>query len=134
MDEKKSEAIRQRLANELENLLKSISRGRLAAEEITIENTEDEGDLATISHERELLYNLQEGDFTRLRFIREAMSALDSGRYGECVRCGESINEKRLEVVPWAAMCVRCQGEMELETEASSRMVPAGFEGEETNL
>ena len=132
MDKGQLRATRQRLANELENLLKSISRGRLAVEEITIENTEDEGDLAAISHERELLYNLQEGDFTRLRFIREAMKALDSGRYGECVRCGQDINEKRLEVVPWAATCIRCQGEMEME--ASSQMVPAGFEGEETNL
>ncbi len=85
-----------------------------------------------ISHERELLYNLHEGDFARLRFIEEATKALDRGEYGECIRCGDNINEKRLEVVPWATMCLRCQGDTEME--ASSRMVLAGWEAEETEL
>jgi len=57
------------LSREYENLIKSINRNRMAAEEIRQENTEDEGDLATISHNKELLYNLHESDFMRLRFI-----------------------------------------------------------------
>jgi DnaK suppressor protein len=132
MDAKKLKATRQRLAREYENLIRSISRARLAADEIKIEKTEDEGDLAVISHERELLYNLHEGDFARLRFIEEAMKSLDRGEYGECIRCGDNINEKRLEVVPWATMCLRCQRETEME--ASSRMVLAGWEAEETEF
>jgi hypothetical protein len=58
MDAKKLEAARRRLWGEYENLIKSINRSRLAAETIKLENTEDEGDLATISHEREFLYDL----------------------------------------------------------------------------
>ena len=132
MDAKKLKNTRQRLAREYENLIRSISRARLAVEEIKIEKTEDEGDLAVISHERELLYNLHESDFARLRFIEEAMKALDRGGYGECIRCGDNINEKRLEVVPWATMCLRCQGDTEMES--SSRMVLAGREAEETEF
>jgi hypothetical protein len=52
MDAKKIEAARRRLSSEYENLIKSINRSRLAAETIKLENTEDEGDLATISHDR----------------------------------------------------------------------------------
>jgi hypothetical protein len=78
MDAKKIKNIR-RLSSEHENLIKSINRSRLAAEEIKLENTEDEGDMATISHERDLLYNLHESDFARLRFIQEAMKAMDRG-------------------------------------------------------
>jgi RNA polymerase-binding transcription factor len=133
MDAKKIKDTRRRLSSEYENLIKSINRSRLAAEEIKLENTEDEGDLAAISHERELLYNLHESDFARLRFIQEAMKAMDRGQYGECVRCGEDINEKRLDAVPWATMCIRCQGETEAE-HASSRMMLAGQEAEETEL
>ena len=66
MDAKKSSDIRQRLSREYENLIKSINRNRMAAEEIKLENTEDEGDRATISHNKELLYNLHESDFMRL--------------------------------------------------------------------
>ena len=133
MDEKKVQKFRQRLLEEYQKLIRSINRNRLAEEEIKLENTEDEGDLATISHDRDLLYNLQEGGFARLRFIQEALKALARGQYGECVRCGNDINEKRLEAVPWATMCIRCQEETETE-HTSSHMVPAGQESEEPEL
>jgi DnaK suppressor protein len=133
MDAKKIKDIRRRLSSEYENRIKSINRNRTAAYEIKLENTEDEGDLATISHERELLYSLHESDFARLRFIREAMKAMDRGQYGECVRCGEEINVKRLEAVPWATMCLRCQEGIEADR-TSSRMALVGLEGEETEL
>jgi RNA polymerase-binding transcription factor DksA len=72
---------------------------------------------------------------THLRHIQEVMKAMDRGQYGECVRCGEDINEKRLEAVPWATMCIRCQEETEREAEhTSAGMVLAGFEVEETDL
>jgi DnaK suppressor protein len=133
MDAKKIKDTRRRLSSEHENLVKSINRNRLAAEEIKLENTEDEGDLATISHVRDLLYNLHEGGFARLRFIQEAIKALDRGQYGQCVRCAEDINKKRLEAVPWATLCIRCQEETEAE-QTSSRMVLAGLDAEETEL
>ena len=133
MDGKKIKDLRRRLSADYENLIKSISRNRTAAEEITVENTEDEGDLATISHERELLYNLHEGDYARGRFIQQAIKAIDQGSYGKCARCEEDINEKRLDAVPWATMCVHCQEESEVQ-KADSRMVLAGPEAEETDL
>ncbi|PYR84268.1 MAG: hypothetical protein DMG19_17125, partial [Acidobacteria bacterium] len=114
MDAKKIKDTRQRLPREYDNLIKSVNRNRIAAQEIKVENTEDEGDLATISHDKDLLYNLHEGGFARLRFIQEAMKALDRGQYGECVRCGKDINEKRLLAVPWATLCIRCQEETEM--------------------
>src|SRR5207244_9467714 len=67
MNAKKIKDTRQRLSREYENLIKSINRNRMAAEEIKLENTEDEADRATISHNKELLYNLHESDFMRLR-------------------------------------------------------------------
>lgn len=132
MDARKLKAIRQRLATEYEDLTKSMKRGRLTADEIKVENTEDEGDLAIISHARELSYNLQEGDFTRLRSIEEGMEALDRGQYGECIRCDDDINERRLEAIPWATMCIRCQEEAEME--ASSPIALAGQDGEGPEL
>jgi DnaK suppressor protein len=133
LDAKKLKDMRRRLSADYESLIKSINRNRTATEEITVENTEDEGDLATISHERELLYNLHEGDYARVRFIQQAIKAIDRGSYGKCARCDEDINEKRLDAVPWATMCVHCQEESEVQ-KADSRMVLAGPEAEETDL
>ena len=131
MDDKKTQKFRQRLLEEYQKLIRSINRNRLAEEEIKLENTEDEGDLATISHNKELLYNLHESDFQRLKSIQEALKRMDRGEYGECIRCGEDINEKRLKAVPWARMCIHCQEEKEME-QTSSHLVLVGLDSEET--
>jgi len=133
MDSKKIKNTRRRLTSEYENLIKSINRSRLAAEEIRLEKTEDEGDLAMISHETAVIYNLHEGGFARLKSIQKAVKAIDSGRYGECVRCGNDINEKRLNAIPWATLCIRCQEETEAE-QTPSRMVAVGLDREETEF
>jgi len=126
MDEKKVQKFRQRLTEENQKLIRSINRNREAEEEITLENTEDEGDLATISHNKELLYNLHESDFQRLKSIQEALKRIERGEFGECSRCGEDINEKRLAAVPWATMCISCQEQAEREL-SNTRPVSAGM-------
>jgi DnaK suppressor protein len=131
MNAKTLTSFRQRLSGEYQNMVQAISRSRLAAKELEVEDTEDEADLATISQNRELLYDLHENDFRRLRSIEEALKAIDAGQYGECIRCGEDIKEKRLRAVPWTTVCIRCQEEMETE-HASSHRVWAGMDESET--
>ena len=129
MDAIRIKNIRQRLTSEFTSLSKYLERSQVAAEEIKLEKTEDEGDLASISHNRDVLYSLHEGGFARLQLIQQAIEAIDAGRYGECVRCGEVINDKRLEAIPWAAMCLVCQEETEA-AQASSGMSLMGLEAE----
>jgi RNA polymerase-binding transcription factor DksA len=38
---------------------------------------------------------LHESDFQRLRFIQEALKALDRGQYGDCIRCQEETEKDR---------------------------------------
>ncbi|WP_305985611.1 TraR/DksA C4-type zinc finger protein [Roseibium sp. MMSF_3544] len=40
--------------------------------------------------------------------ISAALKRLDDGDYGYCVGCDEEIAEKRLEVDPAAAFCIKC--------------------------
>ena len=129
MTTKQIKDIRRRLSDECETLIGSLNRNRQAVEEITLENTEDEADLANISHDRDLLYNVHKGGFERLRSVREAIKALENGQYGECISCGNDINKKRLEAVPWATTCIRCQEEAEAE-QVSSRMSLSGLDAE----
>lgn len=43
-----------------------------------------------------------------LRRIDAAFERLESGDYGYCVSCDEPIAEKRLELDPATATCIRC--------------------------
>ncbi len=45
----------------------------------------------------------------RLAEIDAAAARLRSGQYGRCERCGGSIGRERLEALPTAARCVKCQ-------------------------
>ena len=110
MDKRKLQRIKEALTQEYDNLVESLNRNREADEEIKLDKTEDEGDLALISHNKELLYNLHETDFRRLKAIEDALGRIDRDEYGECAGCGEDINEKRLVAVPWATMCITLPG------------------------
>ena len=45
----------------------------------------------------------------RLR-IETALARIDDGTYGECLRCGDEIAEKRLAADPATPVCVDCAG------------------------
>jgi DnaK suppressor protein len=49
----------------------------------------------------------------RLILIEEALDAIENGEYGFCEECVEPISEKRLQLMPFARFCVRCQSELE---------------------
>jgi DnaK suppressor protein len=48
-------------------------------------------------------------DFKTKKAVETAMALLETGDYGICQECGEPINPKRLEAIPWTTLCVRCQ-------------------------
>lgn len=49
----------------------------------------------------------------RLQQIEAALRAFDAGRYGRCNRCKQPIDLQRLEALPEAPLCMRCQEDME---------------------
>lgn len=40
--------------------------------------------------------------------VKRALTRIENGTYGECVRCGAEIAPKRLEARPEAALCLEC--------------------------
>ena len=40
--------------------------------------------------------------------VKRALARIESGTYGQCVRCGSEIAPKRLEARPEAALCFSC--------------------------
>jgi DnaK suppressor protein len=83
------------------------SRGEISADGI-----EDYVDYAVSSYTKEFLLSLSSMERRQLQLVEQAMRRIRDGSYGFCEECSEKIGKKRLEAVPWARHCIRCQ-EME---------------------
>lgn len=62
--------------------------------------TEIEGD--------EVLDALEETAVAEIGEIYGALQRIEDGVYGVCAGCGEKIDEKRLEALPFATKCIPC--------------------------
>ena len=73
-------------------------------------NDDDEHDPegVTLSSEWSRLSALSDAAADELRQFDAALARLDDGTYGICARCGKPIPAARLEVRPFAELCVPC--------------------------
>lgn len=91
--------------------------------------TEDYIDYAVNSYAKEFLLSLNEMDRKQLLLVREALRRIDRGEFGLCLRCGQEIARKRLDVAPWARHCVRCQ-----ELEEQGLLARSGYPADGEDL
>ena len=73
---------------------------------------------------------VQEVDFTLMQMksqtlakIDEAVKRLEQGCYGVCAECSTEISEARLQALPFAGLCRRCQ-EAEEDRASEERKAP----------
>lgn len=90
-------------------------RGLPKRSSITFEKAPDVLDEAQLTGERELVVRNWHHGSDLLGDIKNALVRITRGAYGICLSCEEEINPKRLDAVPWAAYCVRCQASEECE-------------------
>jgi len=76
---------------------------------ITIEKSADQMDEIQFATERDLAIRNVDRESTLLRQVKAALRRIDSGCFGTCLDCEETISPKRLAAVPWAARCIQCQ-------------------------
>ncbi len=55
-----------------------------------------------------------------LAAVDRSLRAIAEDSYGECMRCQHPISVRRLQSIPWAAYCVRCQEQVEAAGEECS--------------
>lgn len=109
MDKKRVEVFKKRLLAEREELLRLVTKSERDGREADEEATQDLVDKAANSYTKEFLFHLSDEKRRVLQFITEALGRVKAGTYGECVACGEEVQQKRLEAVPWARHCIECQ-------------------------
>jgi DnaK suppressor protein len=97
------------LEKKAEEVRRSMSAQKAAQVVARLDIPSDEGDLSQQHHEEWIFLNRNTIDMKLLREIADALLRLDHGTYGVCMECEEPISQKRLDAVPWARYCVKCQ-------------------------
>jgi DnaK suppressor protein len=100
---------RQALLEKAEDLRRSMSAQNAAEIVSRLDEPSDAGDLSVQSYEEWLFINRNSLEVALLREVQDALHRIDLNTYAVCQECHEPISTKRLQVVPWAKFCVRCQ-------------------------
>ena len=109
MNSKLAAQYRAILEEKRKELAEGFESARSATSQGPDEGDKDYIDYAVSSYTKEFLYSLSDLERGQLVQVESAMQAIDDGTYGTCEECGEEIEEKRLQAVPWATFCLACQ-------------------------
>lgn len=101
---KRRDALRKALAGDL-SLLK----------ELRAQASGDVVDAALDSVQDEISSQLAEVESRELSRIENALQRMRDGQYGVCEMCGCNIPMARLNALPYATSCIKCQREAERE-------------------
>ena len=113
MDKKKLETFKKRLEERQQALRKAVSRTEEDGRTADQETAQDIADRASSSYTKEFLFSQSNNDRQLLAMVETALQRIREGVFGECVNCGNEINAKRLEAVPWTRYCIECQEKLE---------------------
>jgi RNA polymerase-binding protein DksA len=113
MDAETLEKYRERLLTMQQQLTQRVFRL-----ETELYDMEADRDIERMDHVQEEAVNdemmaLDERSRQQVQEIQAALARIEDGTYGDCARCGTPINPKRLETLPTARYCVRCQEQLE---------------------
>jgi DnaK suppressor protein len=106
---KRRDALRQALAGDL-SLLQQLRR-----------ESGDLIDAAIDTSYEDVSSQMVEVESRELVFIQQALARMDAGTYGRCESCNCLIAVARLQVLPYATMCIKCQRQAENSGEGRGR-------------
>ena|SRR2546426_12386686 len=115
MDKNRSEHFRSLLLAQLRQYARQVSDEQAAAIDAADDGAKESADLALHDLAEELTLKLGERDSRMVADIDQALLRLDEGSYGICARCGQKIDERRLQAVPTARYDAACQSTIEQE-------------------
>jgi RNA polymerase-binding transcription factor len=109
MDKKKIKQYEARLQERRQQLLNMVERTEDYGREADRDVSQDPADKASNSYTKELLFSQSTTERNTLRAIEEALERISDGGFGECANCGDEIQPKRLDAIPWTPHCIKCQ-------------------------
>jgi DnaK suppressor protein len=101
-------AEQQRLSELIEEHEQEMEDARLS--ETSADRSPDPGsaEAGSMKFEYEKELSLERNTVDLLHKVENALKRIDEGTYGTCESCGSEIPLARLEVLPYATMCVTC--------------------------
>jgi len=107
-------AERARLVLELEEIESRTARAADAERATELSSYEDHpADLASETFEREKDLAIAESVESLFNQVNTALEKVERGTYGICDACGRPIKKARLQALPFATLCLDCQGRLE---------------------
>jgi len=113
MEKKRLESFRKRLEERQRELRHAMNRTAQDGRDADLESAQDIADRAANSYNKEFLFHQSNNDRQLLQMVDGALDRIREGNFGQCISCGEEINPKRLEAVPWTRHCIGCQEKLE---------------------
>ena len=111
MKKQEQEKVQKQLLRKLAELQGSTSR----KDDLIAERLSDPMDQMQSRADLDLAVTTINTSFAMKRAVETALNVLEAGEYGICRDCGEDINPKRLQAVPWTTLCIVCQEMQDLE-------------------
>ena len=106
----KIEKFKKILEEEKVRILRNLKAERRDEERIgnSWEEPRDFEDWANITFTEELKLKIADRELAILKEIERALKKMARGEYGICEKCGNKIEEERLEILPWTRYCSIC--------------------------
>ena len=73
----------------------------------------DEGDQTSCDLSMNSSIQIREKDRIKISLIDRALEKIESGTFGQCEECGETIGAGRLKAYPFSPFCIYCQEDHE---------------------
>jgi RNA polymerase-binding transcription factor len=99
--------------------IQTLARLGREARSLDVDTMQDSADQCVVSMSKESLFEQSSQRRTVLRLIEAALRRIADGSYGTCIACGNEVQLRRLQAVPWTQFCLHCQEEIEQEVGAS---------------
>ena len=112
--------VRQILINRRDALRKALAGDLSLLKELRAQSSGDVVDAALDSVQDEISSQLAEVESRELIRIEYALERMREGQFGICEGCGCGIPMARLNALPYATYCIKCQRESERQGGGSS--------------
>jgi len=99
----------QKAKQALLNKAKELASHTVSKDEIAIEPAAEMMDGLQNATDRVLALDILSRNWHTKLLVDEALQRVAAGTFGTCESCEEPIPDRRLEAIPWAKFCVRCQ-------------------------
>lgn len=97
-EEKKLKTLKKELKERIKGLKKSLTSTR----------SKDWDEAAVEAENDEVLEAIYAETAAELLQVKFALKRIKLKEYSNCAQCGEEINKKRLTIVPYTTLCIKC--------------------------